>query len=199
VPNRHLRLLILVLLGTLAYAVVRYNVLQSVAWSNLPLFIGNKAVSFAGILLITLSYLTRAQEAGRFFGLAGFAAALLHTVMSFPLLSPPYYPTMYAGGRFNLSGELLLLTGALSLACFALAAVTSLPGMQEYLGRERWLGWQRAGYPGLLLAALHVLLRGSAGWFRPDTWPAYMPPITLLTFMIALLPVLVKLRRSGAR
>ena len=46
----------LVFLFTLLYSIVRYNVFKGVPWTDLPLYVMNKAISFAAIIYIA-SYL----------------------------------------------------------------------------------------------------------------------------------------------
>jgi hypothetical protein len=49
------------------------------------------------------------------------------------------------------------------------------------------------GYFSLLLAAGHVLVMGLSGWFEPGGWPGSLPPISLVAFIAALIPLLVRL------
>jgi hypothetical protein len=42
-------------------------------------------------------------------------------------------------------------------------------------------------------AARHVLVMGLSGWLQPAGWPGGLPPISLLAFIAALIPVLVRL------
>ena len=44
---------------SIGYAVLRYNVEGTVAWKNLPIFILNKGLSFAAIVLLTFSFTIR--------------------------------------------------------------------------------------------------------------------------------------------
>lgn len=115
----------------------------------------------------------------------------MHVLVSFLLISSAYYPTFYDGPKMNLIGDLSLLAGILSLGCLAIPMVTTLPGMFEHLGAERWLRSQRMGYLGLALVSAHLLVMGGAGWLTPSRWPGYMPPITLLAFLAAVLPLLL--------
>jgi len=48
------------------------------------------------------------------------------------------------------------------------------------------------GYLGLLTAMLHVAIMGYSNWFKVDTWPGYLPPITLIGFVIAAIPLYFK-------
>jgi hypothetical protein len=48
------------------------------------------------------------------------------------------------------------------------------------------------GYLGLALVSAHLLAMGGAGWLTPSRWPGHMPPITLLAFLAAVLPLLLR-------
>ncbi len=45
----------------------------------------------------------------------------------------------------------------------------------------------------LALAAGHVLVMGLSGWLAPQGWPGFLPPISLVAFIAAVIPLLVKL------
>ena len=122
------------------------------------------------------------------------ALAAIHATMALLLFSPDYYQKFFDGaGRMNLTGELSMAFGVLSLWCLAITAITSLPFMYEAIGADRWQRGQRMGYFSLLLAAGHILVMGLSGWLQPAGWPGSLPPISLVAFIAAVIPVLVKL------
>jgi DMSO/TMAO reductase YedYZ heme-binding membrane subunit len=181
--------------AALLYAIVRYHVFGSVAWTHLPLFTMNKAVSFASAGVLAAAYLARRPALRLRYGLTGFALAVLHVLMSFCLLTPADYPKLFAGSRLSFAGEAAMLAGCAGMLALCLPAVGSFPGTKEALGPVRWLQWQRLGYAALALTALHVLAIGGKGWFDPGSWPGGMPPITLWSFVVALVPLVRRLLR----
>lgn len=195
----------LVFAGALAYVVVRYHVFKGVEWIHLPLYVMNKAVSLAAVALVASSYLVArwapvlADEPGkrvvlaRFLGLSGFALAAAHVVMSLALLSPAYYEKLFGAGQMNLTGELSILFGLAALWFLSAPVLTSLPNMEEALGSRRWRKSQRLGYLAQAAAAGHVLVMGVSGWLTPAKWPGSMPPVTMLAFVAALIPLLARL------
>jgi DMSO/TMAO reductase YedYZ heme-binding membrane subunit len=201
------RLLAIVLGGSGLYAVLRYIVFGTVAPQNWPLYVGNKIASLGGLTLLALSYLVgkvpglrpgnRALELVviKFCGLLGFSLIGMHMVASLLLMDPAYYAKFFGDGKMNLTGELSMAAGIFGLWCFCLPVVTTAPRMHEELGAERWLRSQRMGYVGLAATVVHVVVMGWAGWWTPETWPASMPPITILAFVVAVVPLLVKLSR----
>ncbi len=200
---------------SLAYAIVRYNVFKGVPWEQLPAYVVNKAAAVSAVTLLAGSYLAgrgipleardpERRLVAKFLGLCGFWAAGLHAILSLALLSPAYYPKFFAGDKMTFAGELAMLAGALGLLGMALPAASSLPNMEEALGRRWWRRAQRGGYLALAMAAAHTAAMGLPGWFRPGEWPGGLPPITLIGFLIAALPLAARLRRgsgppSGAR
>ena len=202
------RLFLFVMGPCLIYAGIRYHVVEGVPLTHAPLYILNKAISLGGLAFLAISYLV-GKVAGlrwddrriqlvviKFCGLMGFSLIVAHVLMSLALLDPAYYAKFYAGAKFNLTGELSLSLGVFALWCFTLPTITSLPYMYEELGAERWLRSQRAGYAGLMLAAGHVLVMGVLAWLRPGDWPAALPPITALAFVVAMIPLVVRFIRN---
>ncbi len=195
---------------SLGYAVLRYNVLGGVDWAQLPLYVTNKALSVAAVVLIVSSYFVAKSSRGsegvrehrrplvRFLGVSGFALAFLHSIMSLALLSPHYFAPFFGDGRMNLKGEASVLFGVLALFWLGFPALGSLLQMQpEARIRRRNPTWD-ASTLALLCVLVHVLVIGSRGWMAPSTWPGSMPPLTMIAFVVALLPLLAgRLHRAG--
>jgi hypothetical protein len=200
---------LLLLLGLpLTYAIIRYHLFAGVEWAHFPLYITNKALSLAAVLFIAMSYLIGktlqvydADPAKRLIliklcGLMGFSLAAIHAMLTLALLSPAYYPAFFdATGKMNLTGELSIIFGVVSMWCLSITALTSLPFMFEAIGAERWQRGQWMGYFSLALAAGHVFVMGLPGWLAPAGWHGSLPPISLVAFIAAALPVLIKLLR----
>ena len=202
------RLFLLVMGPCLVYAGIRYHVAEGVPLAQAPLYVLNKVISLGGLAFLAMSYLV-GKVAGlrwddrrlqlvviKFCGLMGFSLIVAHVLMSLALLDPAYYAKFYAVAKLNLTGELSLSLGIFALWCFSLPTIASLPYMYDELGADRWLRSQRAGYAGLMLAAGHVLVMGVMGWLRPGDWPAALPPITVLAFVVAMMPLVLRLIRN---
>lgn len=194
----------------MTYAIFRYHIFGGVEWSHFPLFIANKAISLAAVVFIAMSYLigklVRRYDSDpdkrltliKYCGLMGFSLAAIHAFMSLLLFTPDYYPKMFNGdGRLNLTGELSMAFGVISLWCLSVTAITSLPFMYEAVGHFRWKRGQRMGYICLFLAGGHVLVMGIAGWLKPAGWHGYLPPISLVAFVVILIVILEKAMKSG--
>jgi len=189
------RTLLIVLAATFVYASVRYNVFGDVPWSQLPLYVSNKAISWTAVTLLALAYLSRGKQFASECGVLGLLLAIAHVLMTPPIQSPAYYNKFYAGQHLTVTIEASLLAGVIAVIVLVFPGVASIPGVRASIGEERWLRWLRAGYWALALTALHCALQGWSGWFTPAKWPGYMPPITLIATLTALAPIVVKLRR----
>ena len=187
------------------YAVVRYHLFGGVDWEHFPLFIANKAISLSAVFFIAMSYLIgkafkvydTAPEKRliliKFCGLIGFSLAAIHAFMSLLLFTPEYYPKLFGSdGRLNLTGELSMAFGVLSLWCLTVTAIASFPFMYDAVGAERWKRGQRMGYLCLALAGGHVVVMGLPGWLKPAGWHGYLPPISLVAFIVILFALLMK-------
>jgi DMSO/TMAO reductase YedYZ heme-binding membrane subunit len=67
--------------------------------------------------------------------------------------------------------------------------------MPKALGGKRWKRGQRLGYAALILVVVHLIVLGLSGWVAPKGWPAWIPPISLVAVIVALIPLLTKGRR----
>lgn len=176
------KVLILLLITTL-YAVIRYNVFGDVAWANVPVYVFNKALSWTGLVLFGMSVVARDKAHRQYYGLRAFAAVLVHVVLSLMILNPRYFDKFFAdSGQMTAMAELSMLAGAAGLLFLAgLFYLNGQPRKAE--GASLKAGWGRAV---LWCGAVHLVAMGYAGWLAPRDWQGYLPPISLLSFLVAL-------------
>jgi DMSO/TMAO reductase YedYZ heme-binding membrane subunit len=192
------------------YAALRYNVFAGVPWRDFPLFVSNKGLSLASVILIGAAYLVnrrrdtepRGSESRRALaraaGLSGFALAVIHVLVSFVVLGASAYPRLFDGGGLSAAGWTCLLFGTLATPLFAIPAIYSFPRLVPRLGPHHWKRAQQLGYAGLALTAVHVLSIGAHNWAAVSTWPGGMPPISLLSFVACAVPLGVKAMSMAA-
>ncbi|MBE2218345.1 MAG: hypothetical protein IAE90_09090 [Ignavibacteria bacterium] len=201
-----------VTIAALVYSVLRYNVFGGVPWEQLPLYIVNKAVSFSGIILLTLSIiLNKRSESGSkllailkdsksaFAGI-GFLYIFVHVLLSLILLNPLNYIKLYdAAGMFNLAGGISLTAGALTFAAFAEIFYSIESESCRRAGLRAFVFSMPVKAAVTLLLLTHLFCMGFQGWLAPDKWPGGLPPITLISFVIYLTGVIVNLKLNRNR
>ena len=121
------RIIAVVLLFSIGYAIVRYHIAGTVPWKDLPFFILNKGISLAAFILLTFNFgfgplknlgvnvPTGWLNARKAMGMTGFLLALIHVLMSFLLFSPSVYAKFFeADGTLTLMAGLSMLGGILA-------------------------------------------------------------------------------------
>lgn len=160
------------------YATLRYNVFKGVPWIDWPVYVLNKVFALSALLLL-VAHLMRRRRSGAASLSPELRTAgvymLLHVVLSLVLLRPEYYPKYFEAGKLTLSAALSLLAGAVAMAGVRLSGRNC--ENNGGLGRGIKLGLFA------FLSGIHAALLGFKGWFEPKTWPGYMLPITLISFL----------------
>lgn len=186
------------------YATLRYNVLRGVSWNSWPLYIGNKILAMAAVVILALSYLlgplrrvinfdTTLPHVRKYLGLLGYGLAGLHAIVSVLIFSPAYYPRLFLPeGKLTLVGELSMLLGVLAFGLFGIIAVISIPSIAQSLDRARWQRIQRSGYLGLALVGLHVAVMGYGGWMRASAYQYGVVPLSLIAVIVVVVTLLAR-------
>jgi hypothetical protein len=102
-----------------------------------------------------------------------FGFALAHVLLSFALWSREYYPKFFGAGKMNWTGEFTLLFGAITTWLYSIT-VWSKP---KNFYRISWII--------AASLALHTAAMGFENWTTPGQWPGGMPPMSLLSFLMA--------------
>jgi hypothetical protein len=183
---KFLLVLFLVLYG---YASIRYHIGKELGYSAI-LFVLNKALAWwcASVLLISLLPHDKLQRFGltkRATGLFGYTVALVHILVTFYLLSPSNYPKFFTLGALNIHGWTSVSIGFLSLFFFSFPLFAT---WKKYTAHQFF----KLGRLGVLFNVSHVFSIGFDTWFPADTWPYYLPPITLIFVIQALLILLYR-------
>jgi hypothetical protein len=164
----------------LGYATLRYNIFKEVPWADWPTYIVNKALGLASLILMALTVKRwLSGKAGKTLMQWSGVFAGTHVVLSLTLLNPDYYPKFYDAGKLTLIAGLSMLLGATAIVLQELGARRAKAG--QFLTNQQMLGCLVA------ITGLHAALPGVSGWFAPATWPGYLPPITLISALVAVL------------
>ena len=164
------------------YAIVRYHVFGPHVAAQIPSYLLNKGASFAAVFCLTFSAYARFKDDlvhARYWGKASLGLAALHVFLSFPLWSFGYYDSLYMTPDFkytdmmNMKGEITLATGALCSVVYLMISSRRPKAITLLMTFA------------VTLVCLHVGVMGVMGWFTPEKWHGGLPPITLLSFLVA--------------
>jgi hypothetical protein len=199
------RIIITVLILSTLYAILRYHVFKDVAWSRFPLFIMNKAISFAGFILLVISFSAGSffrKQAGswhtaqKFLGRTGFVLIILHIVMSLLLFRPEVYDKFFTEeGILNGTGELSMMLG-----CMGMVALIMIQNSYQNYEKDNFI--QKVSRSGgfylamLAFSVLHIGILGFEGWMTPREWPGGLPSVSFISAVFFLSALLLLLFRK---
>ena len=200
--NRRNKLISLIILGGfLAYAILRYHVFKGIEWIHFPLYTLNKVLSVGGLSMLTVSGIIMLKNrtshpsfVDHTLVTLGIICILLHVLVSMMLISPTVYESLYGVDQtFNWMGELSMFFGVLGTLFIILFRI--LPGLlndeHKYQSLEKI---KKSLPPGFLFFGMHVFFLGCQGWLKPSDWPGGMPPISMISFVVAVIGFIITLR-----
>jgi hypothetical protein len=207
VSRKAVKIVILVLLFSLVYSVVRYHIFEAIPSKDFALYVMNKCLGLSAFILLTLTFaLGPARALGlnvpdpwlatrKEIGIVSFAMVLAHVLCSMLIFgSGAYYAKFFAaGGGMSVIGSWSMLLGVLSfvwLWLYNISFKTSQEGDANFLKLITSKGSLIAAG---LLSAGHVTVMGFTGWTQPGNWAGGMPPITLVAFAVFLVGFTINL------
>ncbi|TNF47150.1 MAG: hypothetical protein EP305_08635 [Bacteroidetes bacterium] len=167
-----------------AYSILRYHV-----GAEIPLqewiFILNKSIAWTGFTCIGLSLLPatlieRMRLTKRIAGIYGFSFSGVHIIVSFCLL---YDGNLLIWKKLESEDFMFysfIVSGALSFLIYLFPLVATLKDLPS---TAKMFKIAKLGY---LVNILHPFLLGYSGWGSLSKWPLFMPPITLLAVLSAM-------------
>ncbi|MCK0134511.1 hypothetical protein [Arenibacter sp. S6351L] len=199
VQRKYLKIIWIVLIISMGYAVLRYNVVGTVAWKDVPIFILNKGVSLAAIVLLTLSFTIRplthlgiralnfGLESRKILGISGLLLTIFHVLLSFLIFNPHYYPKFFdSDNTLSVVGNFSLLAGMASFMilglyhwCFRNRSKNKELLINIITSKEFLLGL-------LFMLGTHLVFMGYSTWTSPSKWQGSLPPISLISFVVVL-------------
>lgn len=168
-----------VLLFTTIYAVMRYAVFGDVSLIHLPVYLMNKSISMTAVVslfMASVSFVRTRQDAVRFWSKACSHLVFIHVLLSLAILSKGYYSKFFDNDKMNLTGEAMLLLGAIAVYCFWRLGA---PDMKQAARRTL------TALSSILVAG-HLLIMGYGGWLQVQKWHGALPPISLLSFLLVM-------------
>ena len=200
------RIITIVLLFSIGYAILRYHIVGPVLWKDFPFFILNKGISLAAFILLTCNFgfgplinlgvnvpegwLT----ARKALGMTGFLLVLIHALMSFMLFSPNVYAKFFeTDGTLTLFAGLSMLGGVLAFVFlwgYNMSFQTHLredKAFIQFITSRTFLLW------ALLLGGVHLVFMGYQGWLNPSSWHGGIPPVSLVAIAIGVVGYIANL------
>ena len=204
--NRAGRIILVTVLLSVGYAVLRYHVAGPVPWKDFPFFILNKGICLAAFLLLTLNFSLGPLNnlglpvspgwlnARKALGMTGFLMVLIHVLMSFMLFSPAVYAKFFVeNGTLTLLAGLSMLFGVLAFVVLWGYNMSFQTFLREDKAFIQFITSRRFMLFALLLGAAHVFFMGYEGWLEPAGWHGGLPPISLVAFSFFVLGYLANL------
>lgn len=180
---------------SMAYAILRYNIMGSIPWKDLPLFILNKGVSLSSFILLTASFsispLTNLGikiplnlvNSRREFGVIGFILAMIHMLISLILFNPVMYEKFFLeNGSLSCSAGLSMLGGVLSIVVLWYYNLSLQNRIKDGKGFNQFFSSRNFILIALFFVAIHLFFMGYKNWVVPSNWQGGLPPISLISF-----------------
>jgi len=200
------RIVIVVLIFSLLYAMVRYHIAGPVPWKDFPFFILNKGISLGAFILLAMNFglgplnnLGVKVSAGwlnarRALGMTGFLLVLIHALMSFMLFSPAVYGRFFEqDGTLTLISGLSMLGGVLAFVVLWGYNLSFQTHLREDKAFIQFITSRKFLLVALTLGGFHLFFMGYEGWLAPGGWNGGMPPVSLVAFTCFVLMYIVNL------
>ncbi len=189
------RIIAVVLIAALLYAIMRYHIVGPVPWNDFPFFILNKGISLGAFILLAMNFglgplnnLGVKVPAGwlnarKAMGMTGFLLVLIHAVMSFMLFSPAVYGQFFEqDGTLTLISGLSMLGGVLGFVVLWAYNLSFQTHMREDKAFIQFITSRKFLLIALTLGGIHLFFMGYEGWLAPAGWHGGLPPVSLVAF-----------------
>ncbi len=177
------------------YAFIRYNILKGIAFAHLPLYVTNKSMAISAIIILSTAAITFGEEGEKsrnYLNTIGFLLVILHVIMSVVVLNKSYFDTMFYKGRLTALSELALLVGILAFISFFILFLNRIASDKFRTTLGLIFNNNFISILGLIFLLFHTFFIGFKSWLNPEKWPGYLPPITLIGFVIGVIPLVTK-------
>ncbi len=191
---------------SIGYAVMRYQIFGIVPWKDLPIFVLNKGISLASLLLLTINFSMKPLknlgvrisesrlDTKKSIGLIGFLYAFIHILMSITILNPKYYDKFFMDdGSLSINGGLSILGGILSFILLWVYNINFKPILIKDKRIISIISSKTFIIYAMLFMSVHLFFMGYSGWTSTVNWPGGMPPISLISFSIFFLGLLINI------
>jgi DMSO/TMAO reductase YedYZ heme-binding membrane subunit len=191
---------------SILYAVLRYNIVGTVPWKDLPILVMNKGIALSALVLLTFNFsLSPLKNIGvhisdkwlnnrKSMGITGFVFAFIHLFMSVSILNPKYYSVFFMDdGTLSLRGGISLFGGILSFVLLWVYNISFKPILKHEKKIKEMISSRRFFVYGMLFTGIHLFFMGYTGWITISKWQGGLPPISLISFVIFAFGYLINL------
>ena len=188
-------IILLSVLFSIGYAILRYHIAGSVPWKDFPFFILNKGISLGAFILLTFNFSlgplnnmgVKVPEgwlnARKALGMSGFLLVLIHALMSFMLFSSSVYGKFFEeNGTLTLLAGLSMLGGVLAFVVLWGYNLSFQTHLREDKSFIQFITSRKFLLAAMVLGVVHLFFMGFKGWLNPSGWHGGLPPISLVSF-----------------
>ena len=160
------------------YAALRYHFGKGLGLDSV-LFVFNKsfawtAGTFFAMTLLPSRWFSAYPLYRSELGKIAYGFSLLHIGANLVLINPRAQAALFDGTSLNLHGWYIVLMGIITFIFFSIPLIATFKRIPS--GSKLY----KFGKVGVISSLIHVTIIGLHGWFNPNEWPYYLPPITLL-------------------
>jgi len=188
------------------YAILRYHIVGSVPWKDLPFFIFNKGIALSSFVLLVFNFTFGPLNnigikvpkswlnSRRALGMTGFLLALIHALMSFLVFKKDVFAKFFEeSGSLTLMAGLSMLGGILSFVALWAYNLSFQTHLREDKMFIKFITSRNFLLFAMLLSAVHLFFMGYKGWMQPTTWQGGLPPISLIGFALFVIAYIINL------
>jgi len=182
---------------SIGYGILRYHIVGTVPWKDVPFFTLNKGLSLAAYILLIFNFSfgplsnlgVKVPEgflnARKTLGMTGFLLAIVHVFMSFLLFNPAVYPNFFdQNGTLTFIAGMSMLGGILSFVVLWGYNMSFQTQLREDKAFIHFITSRNFLLLSGLFGLAHLFFMGFKGWLNPSAWPGGLPPISLIGFVI---------------
>jgi hypothetical protein len=131
----------------------------------------------ASVIFLFLSafyFLKHQEKESKYWGNSALNTAVLHILFTLSILSNVYYPKFFTAEKLSWQGGVLILFGVLAIFLFFITKKSDLTVSH----------CKKYCQLATVCIAMHLFFMGYTGWLTINNWPGFLPPISLLSFLV---------------
>jgi hypothetical protein len=180
---------IIILCLTFVYTLVRYIGFGNVDMTQIPVFLLNKSLSMSSVIFLLIAAYHSSNNQitkSKFWGSSALFSALLHVLFSLSILSGAYFSKLFIADKLTWQGGLFILFGILAIFIFFIIKSSELDDTK----RKKYFQL------GTLFLLFHLFFLGFSDWLKIQDWHGFLPPISLLSFLILIAAEIFYLKQT---